>query len=90
MFENLGGNFFRVNIPGGAAASSKPAFGGKLDPLTFEDVAEDWKFSVRFVVALDDLPEEKSPGTPKEEPAARAPGGRKTGGRTPGGRGGRG
>ena len=71
---------------GGATASKKPAFGGKLDPLTFEDVAEDWKFSVKFVVALDELPEEKSPGTPKSEPAAKGPGGRKSGGR--GGRGG--
>lgn len=70
---------------GGATASSNPAFGGKLDALTFENVADDWKFSVKFVVALDDLPEEKSPGTPEAEPAGRAPGGR-----TPGGRGGRG
>ncbi len=75
---------------GGATGSSKPAFGGKLDPLTFEDVAEDWKFSVKLVVALEDLPEEKSPGTPKAEPAARAPAGRAPGGRTSGGRGGRG
>ncbi|MCH8053174.1 MAG: hypothetical protein IH895_03870, partial [Planctomycetes bacterium] len=71
---------------GGPTIPSKPAFGGKLDPLTFEDVAEDWRFSVKFVVALDDLPEEKSPGTPEAEPAARAPGGRTSGGR--GGRGG--
>ena len=70
---------------GGATASGKPAFGGNLDALTFEDVADDWKFSVKFVVALDDLPEEKSPGTPEAEPAGRAPGAR-----TPGGRGGRG
>ncbi len=70
---------------GGATAAGKPAFGGKLDALTFENVANDWKFSVKFVVALDDLPEEKSPGTPEAEPAGRAPGAR-----TPGGRGGRG
>jgi hypothetical protein len=61
---------------GGVSGKSKPAFGGKLDPLTFEDVADDWKFSVQFVVALDDLPEEKSPGTPSAESTAKAPSGR--------------
>ncbi|MCH8161829.1 MAG: hypothetical protein IIB88_08030 [Chloroflexi bacterium] len=59
------------------AGANKPAFGGKLDPLTFEDVEEDWRFSVTFVVALDDLPEEKSPGTPEEATAAKATGGRR-------------
>jgi hypothetical protein len=63
--------------PGGSiGGSSQSAFGGKLDPLTFEDVEEDWNFSVMFVVALDDLPEEKSPGTPSAEPAAKKSGGR--------------
>ncbi len=37
---------------------------GALDPLTFEDTSDDWSFTVKLVVALGPLPEEKSPGTP--------------------------
>ena len=52
---------------GGSAFVAKPSAPTKLDPLTFEDASEDWMFSVVFVVALDDLPEEKTPETPTLE-----------------------
>ena len=64
---------------------------GKLDPLTFEDASEDWSFSVKFVVALEYLPEEKTPGTPQEKAKkSRKPPGRSGGGRGRGREGGRG
>ena len=74
----------RGGAPAGGQMSRSSALGGtKLDPLTFEDASEDWSFAVKFVVALEDLPEEKTPGTPQEQ----APKGKKPTGRSGGGRG---
>ncbi len=68
---------------------AKPSGPTKLDPLTFEDASEDWNFSVVFVVALADLPEEKTPETPtleskpdkKPKPSPKAGRGDRGGGR---------
>jgi type IV pilus assembly protein PilM len=60
-----------ASAPAAASAVAKPK--AAVDLLTLEDASEDWRFEVKFVVALADLPDQQTPGTPG---AAGATGGR--------------
>lgn len=57
----------RPNPPaaGSTPTASPTASAGNLDTLTFEDRSDDWRFSIKFVVALENLPEAATPGSPK-------------------------
>ncbi len=67
-----------TRAPAGRSAPVRPTTqvsrAGKPDPLTFEDTTGDWRFEVKFVVAMGEVPEEETPGTPEAE-------GRRGGGR---------
>lgn len=57
-----------------------------FDPLTLEDNSNDWSFSVKFVVALADLPPEKTPGSPTPKAQSNQKSGGSSGRRGRGGR----
>ncbi|MCG3138291.1 MAG: Cell division protein FtsA [Phycisphaerae bacterium] len=49
--------------PEGGGAGSGTSLGGR-DPLTLEEIKEDWEFVVKLAVVIGELPKDKTPGTP--------------------------